>query len=38
MSLLEHAVIQPPLVTPDEDPVAGYVLRPDLGGHPAADA
>jgi LCP family protein required for cell wall assembly len=30
VSLLEHAVIQPPLVTPDEDPIAGYVLRPDL--------
>ena len=30
VSRLEHAVIQPPLVTPEVDPVAGYILRPDL--------
>ena len=27
---LERTVIQPPLVTVDEDPFAGYILRPDL--------
>jgi LCP family protein required for cell wall assembly len=30
MSLLEGVVIQPPLVTAEEIPVAGYVLHPDL--------
>jgi polyisoprenyl-teichoic acid--peptidoglycan teichoic acid transferase len=30
MSLLERVVIQPPLVTPEEDPVAGYILHPNV--------
>ena len=30
MSQLERTVIQPPLVSVDEDPIAGYILRPDL--------
>jgi LCP family protein required for cell wall assembly len=30
MSRLEHIVIQPPLVTPDEGSPAGYVLYPDV--------
>jgi LCP family protein required for cell wall assembly len=30
MSRLQRVVIQPPLVTPEEIPVAGYVLHPDL--------
>lgn len=30
MSQVERAVIQPPLVTPESDPVAGYILHPDL--------
>ena len=30
MSRLERAVIQPPLVTPSMDPVAGYILQPDF--------
>jgi LCP family protein required for cell wall assembly len=30
MTQLERTVIQPPLVSVDEDPVAGYILRPDL--------
>jgi LCP family protein required for cell wall assembly len=30
MAQLERTVIQPPLVSVDEDPIAGYILRPDL--------
>jgi LCP family protein required for cell wall assembly len=30
MTQLERTVIQPPLVSVDEDPIAGYILRPDL--------
>jgi LCP family protein required for cell wall assembly len=30
VSSLQRAVIQPPLVVPEEHPVAGYILRPDF--------
>jgi LCP family protein required for cell wall assembly len=30
MTQLERTVIQPPLVSVDQDPIAGYILRPDL--------
>jgi polyisoprenyl-teichoic acid--peptidoglycan teichoic acid transferase len=30
MTQLERTVIQPPLVMVDQDPIAGYILRPDL--------
>lgn len=31
-SAIERAVIQPPLVTPGNDPVSGYILIPDIEG------
>ena len=30
MSRLERVVLQPPMVTAEEDPVAGYILIPDV--------
>lgn len=32
MSRLERAVIQPPLVQPENHPIEGYILHPDLDG------